>query len=364
MMGTKRDYYEILGVSRNASLEEIKKAYRQLALKYHPDRVPQDKKKEAEEKFKEISEAYAVLSDPKKRELYDKFGHAGIDSRYTTEDIFKGADFSWFGDFDLGSIFEDIFSDFGFDIFGTRKYSRGRKRKGEDLHLKLSISLEEAAKGVEKEISFYHYQSCPDCQGTGAAPGAAKEICPHCRGKGLISSGIGFFSFTQTCPYCQGEGEVIKKKCLKCRGEGKLRVKKNLKVNIPQGVDNGSILRLKEEGNWHTGGKGDLYLHIEVRPHHIFERIKDDIKCKIKISVLKAILGGEVEVPTLNGKVKMIIPSGTQPKTVFRLKGKGITNLHTKRTGDQLVEVEIEIPRRLSSKERRLLEEWARLRRE
>ncbi|HIE35709.1 MAG TPA: molecular chaperone DnaJ [Candidatus Omnitrophica bacterium] len=364
-MGTKRDYYEILGVSRDASLEEIKKAYRQLALKYHPDRVPPEKKKEAEEKFKEISEAYAVLSDPKKRELYDKFGHAGIDSRYTTEDIFKGADFSWFADFDLGNIFEDIFSDFGFDIFGARRYSRSKaKRRGEGLYLEINISLEEAAKGVEKEVSFYRYENCSNCGGSGAAPGTTKEVCPQCRGKGVVSSGIGFFSFSQTCPYCRGEGEVIKKRCPECRGEGRVRIRKVLKVNIPQGVDTGSILRLREEGNWQTGGKGDLYLHIGVRPHPIFERKQDNIKCKVKISVLKAILGGQVEVPTLNGKVKMMIPSGTQSNTVFRLKGKGISNLRTKRVGDQLVEVEVEIPKRLSSKERKLLEEWAKLRRE
>jgi molecular chaperone DnaJ len=363
MMGTKRDYYEILGVPRNASLEEIKKAYRQLAFKYHPDRVSQEKKKEAEEKFKEISEAYAVLSDPKKRELYDKFGHAGIDSRYTTEDIFRGADFSWFADFDLESIFEDIFSDFGFDIFGTRRRKKA-KRRGEDIHLEISIGLEEAAKGVQKEISFYRYEGCSYCGGSGAQAGSSKEVCPQCRGRGVISSGIGFFSFSQTCPYCRGEGQIIKNRCPKCKGESRMRARKNLTVSIPQGVDTGSILRLREEGNWDKAGKGDLYLHIQVKPHPIFERRRDDIKCKIKISVIKAILGGEVEVPTLNGKVKMIIPSGTQPNTVFRLKGKGIPNLRTNRVGDQLVEVEIEIPKRLSSKERKLLEEWAKLRRE
>ena len=365
-MSTKRDYYEILGIDKGVSLDQIKTAYRKLAMQHHPDRVPEDKKKEAEEKFKEISEAYAVLSDPQKRQLYDQYGHAGVDSRYSTEDIFRSADFSSiFGGAGLEDIFGDIFGGFGFDIFGGGQRGGRRRRAqrmGEDLHLETVISLEEAASGLEKEISFYHLEKCQHCGGKGAEPGTSKVTCTTCKGRGTISSGMGFISFSQTCPACQGEGEVFKKKCSKCAGQGRLRVKKNIKVTIPAGVDRGSVLRLRGEGHFGPGGYGDLYLHINVRPHPVFERDGDNIKCKFKISVFKAILGGEVEVPTLNGKVKMKVPSGTQPHAVFRLKGKGITNLRTKRSGDELVSIDIEIPRRISSRERKLLDEWVRLR--
>ncbi len=366
MMSTQRDYYEILGIKKGASVEEIKRAYRQLVMQYHPDRVPQDKKKEAEEKFKELSEAYAVLSDPKKKELYDNYGHAGVDSRYSTEDIFKGADFSemFRGRGDLGSIFEELFSGFGFEDFGAGAgYGRtSRRRHGEDAHLEMSVTLEEAALGTEKEISFYHYENCPQCKGTGAQPGSKKETCPTCRGRGTVSSGMGFISFSQTCPSCRGEGAIIKNRCNKCSGEGRIKVRKQVKVTIPQGVDTGSILRLKEEGNYGDGGFGDLYLHINVKPHPKFEREGDDVKCKITVSIFKAMLGAEVEVPTLFGDVKMNVPAGTQPNTIFRLRGKGMVNLRTKRVGDQLVEVGIEIPKKLSLREKNLLIELAKLR--
>jgi len=369
MMSTKRDYYEILGIQRAASLDDIKKAYRQLAMKHHPDRVPEEQKKESEEKFKEISEAYAVLSDPQKRQLYDQYGHAGVDSRYSTEDIFRSADFSsifrefggGFGGFE--SIFEDIFSGFGFDIFGTGTRARVRRarRRGEDLHLETSISLEEAASGIEKDTSFYHLEKCSHCGGEGAEPGTVKVSCSTCKGRGTISSGMGFISFSQTCPECGGEGEVFKKRCSRCLGQGRIKTRKNIKVTIPAGVDAGSILRLRNEGHFGPGGFGDLYLHINVRPHSAFQREGDDIRYKARISVLKAILGGEIQVPTLSGKVKMKIPAGTQPNTIFRLKGKGIANLRTKRVGDELVMIEIDIPKRLSSRERKLLEEWRKL---
>jgi len=362
MMGTKRDYYEILGVSRGASLDDIKKAYRKLALQYHPDRVPSEKKKEAEEKFKEISEAYAVLSDSQKRSLYDQYGHAGIDARFTTEDIFRGADFSTiFEDLGFGSIFEEFFSDFGFDIFGTR--SR-RRRRGEDIHYELDITLEEAAKGVEKTINFVRFESCPQCGGSGAQSGATKNTCPTCRGRGQVLSGFGFISLSQTCPTCQGQGSVITAKCTKCRGQARVRANKSIKVNIPRGVDTGSVLRLRNEGNFGEGMYGDLYLRISVRRHPIFERLGPDIKCTVKISMVKAALGVDVQVPTLDGKVKMKILAGTQPNTVFRLKGKGILDLRTKRLGDELVQIDVEIPKRLSGKERDLLLEFGKLRKE
>lgn len=363
MMGTKRDYYEILGVQKTASLEDIKKIYRQLVLKYHPDRVAEDKKKEAEEKFKEISEAYAVLSDPQKRQLYDQYGHAGIDSRYSTEDIFRNADFSDIfknmGNGGFGSFFEDVFSDFGFDL-GTG--TRGRRRpRGADINLEMTISLEEAAFGTDKEISVNRYENCSHCSGTGAQPGSDKITCSTCRGKGAVTNSMGFISFSQTCPSCGGQGVVIKHRCSHCSGEGLVGVKKNIKVTIPQGVDNGSVLRLKEEGHSAQGGRGDLFLHINVKQHQVFEREGDDIRSKVTISVLKAILGGEIEVASLVGKVRMKIPQGTQPGSIFRLKGKGIVNLRTKRLGDQLVEVIVDIPQKLSPKEKKILDEWVKV---
>ncbi len=368
MMGTKRDYYEILGVSKNASADDIKRAYRKLVMQYHPDRVPPEKKKEAEEKFKEISEAYAVLSDPKKRSLYDQYGHAGIDSRFSTEDIFRGADFSSIfkdlGDFGFGGIFDELFSGFGFDIFGGRASRASRKPKGNNIHYEIEITLEEAAVGCTKSIDFARLEACPACKGTGAQPGSTKKICPTCRGRGQVTSGMGFISISQTCPTCQGEGEIITAKCTKCRGQGMVKVNKTVKVNIPAGVDTGSVLRLKNEGHFGPAGYGDLYLHINVKKHSVFERRGSDIKCKVKISMVKAALGGEAEVPALMGKLKMKIPPGTQSGTIFRLKAKGIVDLRTKRLGDELVEVIVETPQKLSHQEKKLLMEFGKLRRE
>lgn len=365
-MTTKRDYYEILGVSKNASQEEIKKAYRQLVLKCHPDRVEAAKKKEAEEQFKEISEAYAVLMDPKKKELYDKFGHSGVDSRYSTEDIFRGADFSdIFSEGGFGGVFENIFSDFGFDLFGTgggaRRRGGGGRPRGEDVRYEFSISLEEVNTGTEKDITFNHYEKCDLCEGTGVQHGSSKVTCSTCKGRGMITSGSGFISFSQTCPTCLGAGEVIKERCHKCSGTGRLKVKKDIKVTIPAGVETGSILRLRNEGHYGLGGYGDFYLHIVVNHHPVFTRQEDNISCKVKISLVKAVLGGDMEVPTLEGNVKMKVPPGTQPNTVFRLKGKGVINLHTKRNGDEFVEVEVDIPKKLSTRERNLFVEWAKL---
>ncbi len=367
VMGTKRDYYEILGVKRNASLEEIKKAYRELALRYHPDRVPPEQKKEAEEKFKEISEAYAVLSDPQKRALYDQYGHAGIDQRYAYEDIFKGADFNSvfkdLGDFGFGeSIFEEIFGDLGFDLFGAGRRSRATaKRKGRDLEITVNVSLEEAAKGTEKVITLPRYEICSVCSGTGAKPGSKKTTCPQCGGKGRLIMSSGFFQLSQTCSRCGGEGSVITHPCSDCRGEGRIKVSRKIKVKVPAGVDTGSQLRIRGEGEAGTAARGDLYVLIECAPHPIFERHDNNILTQVNIGVAKAILGGEVEVPTLDGKVKMKIPAGTQSGKVFRLRGKGIIDLHTKTYGDELVQVNVEIPTHLSSEQRRLIEEFARL---
>lgn len=365
-MSTKRDYYEILGVKKSASLDEIKKAYRELALEHHPDRVPHEQKKEAEEKFKEISEAYAVLSDAQKRALYDQHGHAGVDQKYAYEDIFKGADFNsvfqGMGDFGLGGgIFEDIFSDLGFDIFGTRTRKGTRARRGRDLEIAIEISLEEAASGVEKTISLPRYEVCSNCGGSGAKPGTKKNTCPQCRGSGRTVVSNGFFQLAQTCSRCHGEGSIIQNPCPECRGEGRTKATHKIKVKIPAGVDNGSNLRVRGEGEAGTSGRGDLYVVIEVKPHHVFQRHDNDLLTEINISLSKAILGAEVDVPTLEGHVKMKIPAGTQSGKVFRLREKGIPDVHARGIGDELVRVNIEIPTRLTSEQRKLIEEFARL---
>jgi molecular chaperone DnaJ len=366
-MATKRDYYEILGVKKSAALDVIKKAYRELALRYHPDRVPAEQKKEAEEKFKEISEAYAVLSDAQKRALYDQYGHAGIDQKYAYEDIFKGADFSSvfedLSDFGLsGGLFEDIFSDLGFDIFG-RRGSRGgsRTRRGRDLQVTVDITLEEAATGIEKTITLPRYEICPTCAGSGARPGSKKTPCAQCRGAGKVVISSGFFQLAQTCPKCHGEGAIINTLCSDCHGEGRTKITKKIKVKVPAGVDTGSQLRVRGEGEAGTLGRGDLYVILEVVPHSIFERHENDLLLHINISLTKAILGAEVQVPTLDGKVIMKIPPGTQSGKIFRIKDKGIPDLHGRGKGDELVRVIVDIPERLTAEQRRLIEEFARI---
>lgn len=363
-MAAKRDYYEVLGVNKSANMDEIKKAYRTLALKFHPDRVPQEQKKESEEKFKEISEAYAVLSDQQKRQLYDQYGHAGIDQKYAYEDIFKGADFSSiFGSGGGGGIFEDLFSDLGFDIFGggTSRQHAGRGRaRGRDLEITVEISLEEAAVGVEKSITVPRYEICPTCSGSGAKPGTKKIVCSQCRGSGKVVVSSGFFQLAQTCPKCHGQGEMIQAVCPECRGEGRRKETHNIKVKIPAGVDTGSNLRVRGEGEAGTAGRGDLYVVIEVKPHLVFQRHGNDILTEINISLSKAVLGAEVEVSTLDGKVEMKIPAGTQSGKIFRLREKGIPDVHGRGIGDELVRVIVEIPAKLNSEQRRLMEEFAR----
>lgn len=363
----KKDYYEILGVSKGASLEEIKKAYRGLALQYHPDRVPAEKKKEAEEKFKEISEAYAVLSDSQKRALYDQYGHAGIDQKYTAEDIFRSADFgsifrdmgdSGFG----GSIFEEIFGDLGFDIFGGSSSRTSRRaRRGRDIQYEVDITLEEAYNGVTKVIQVPKEEICLTCEGSGAKPGTKKTVCPTCKGQGQVIMSSGFFRMAQTCSRCRGEGKIIQQLCPECKGHGYVHVTRKLDVKIPPGVDNNSQLRIRGEGESGTAGKGDLYLLIGIKPHPVFEREGNDIIMNLPVSFVKAALGGEVEVSTLNGKVTMKIPFGTQSGRIFRLRGKGMADLHGYSRGDQLVRVMIAVPENLTSEQRRILEEYARV---
>ncbi len=367
-MSVKGDYYQILGVSKTASLDEIKKAYREMALKYHPDRVAPEQKKEAEDKFKGISEAYAVLSDSSKRDLYDQYGHAGIDQKYAQEDIFRGADFSSIfremgGGYGGGaSIFEELFGDLGFDIGGGRQ-SRGQsaRRRGRDLQIAIEISLEEAAQGVERIITVPRYETCSSCSGSGARVGTKRSVCPQCKGAGKTVVSNGFFQLAQTCSRCGGEGSTIGSPCPDCRGEGRVKVTKKIKVKIPAGVDNGSQLRVRGEGEAGINSRGDLYVVIEVREHDVFQRHNNDIATSVNISLAKAVLGGEVQVPTLGGRLTMKIPAGTQCGKTFRLKGKGIPDLHSREVGDELVKVEVDIPVRLSSQQRQLIEEFARL---
>lgn len=366
-MTAKRDYYEILGVGKSASFEDLKKAYRELALRHHPDRVPVEQKKDAEEKFKEISEAYAVLTDPQKRALYDQQGHAGIDQKYAYEDIFRGADFGSafqdMGDFGFGGgAFEDILGDLGFDIFGGRPTrARTSQKKGRDLKVTIEIPLEEAARGAEKTIAVPRYEVCPTCQGTGAKPGTQRTTCPQCKGSGRTTVSTGPFRMAQTCPRCGGEGTIVESPCPDCGGEGRKKVRRQIKVKIPAGVDAGSNLRIRGEGEAGTAGAGNLYVIIQVRPHPVFERQANDLITEKTISLSKAILGGQVEVPTLDGHLRMKIPPGTQSARIFRLKGKGIPDLHGGGGGDELVRINIEIPKRLSPEQRKLMEEFARL---
>ncbi|MCF7869778.1 MAG: molecular chaperone DnaJ [Candidatus Omnitrophica bacterium] len=367
-MSTQKDYYEILGLQKGASIEDVKKAYRKLAMKHHPDRVSEDKKKEAEERFKEISESYAVLSDSKKKQLYDQYGHAGVDSRYSQEDIFRGANFSDIFGGGGGAGFEDIFgsifSDFG-DIFGGGSRDRRggfQQSGGEDIQARIKISLEEAAFGAEKELSYYRFDSCPTCSGSGVKSGSSKVTCSLCKGKGAVRSGMGFISVSQTCPNCRGRGKVIKDRCRQCSGEGRVKKQHRIKVKIPKGVKDGSILRLSKEGNFLGKMRGGLYLHIILLPHSQFRREGKNLRCQIEVDALSAILGTEIKVPTLDGKVKMKIPAGTQPDTVFRLKNKGMPELNSGRFGDELVEVGIKIPKNISKKEKKLFEEIAKTR--
>jgi len=365
-MTTKRDYYEIIGVKKSASLDEVKKAYRGLALQHHPDRVPEDKKKEAEEKFKEISEAYAVLSDSQKRALYDQYGHAGVDQRYSTEDIFRGADFSsifedltGFGSGD--SIFGSIFGDSGFDLFGGGGRTR-RARRGRDLEFETEISLEEVNSGVEKVLNVPRYELCKKCQGSGEKPGAKKTTCSQCKGKGQVVVSSGFFHLQQTCPQCRGAGRIITAFCPDCNGQGRSKVTRKIHIKIPAGIEHGSHLRVRGEGEEGQSGKGDLYVLVLVRQHTTFGRHGQDVLCDVTVPVTKAILGGETKVPTLNGSVKMKIPKGTQSGKIFRLVGKGLPGMRSSSKGDQLARINIEIPKNLTKEQNRIIEDFAKSR--
>jgi molecular chaperone DnaJ len=348
----KADYYDILGVDRNASSEEIKKNYRKLAMQYHPDKNPGDKT--AEEKFKEAAEAYEVLSDPEKRDIYNRYGHEGL----------SGTGFRGFTGFeDIFSSFGDIFEDiFGFSSGRTR--SRTAPRQGADLRYDLSIKFMDAAFGIVTDIDLEKFERCTVCGGTGATPGTEAEVCSTCQGRGQVTQRTGFFSISTTCPNCRGAGSVIKNPCRECRGTGKAKVQKKVQLKIPPGVETGSRLRLRGEGeDGEFGGpRGDLYVFIYVEPHEYFERKGDDIFCKTPISITQAALGATIRVATLNGDEKIKVPKGTQHGKIFKLKGKGFPHLRGFGKGDQIVQTMVEVPTHLSRKEEKLLKEFAKLR--
>jgi len=364
-MSTQRDYYEILGVDKSASETDIKKVYRQLAMKYHPDRVPEGEKKQAEEKFKEISEAYAVLSDAEKRKLYDAYGHAGIDSRFSEQDIFRGANFNdIFGEAGLGSIFESFFGGGDFaDMFGGGgRGGRRRQSRGSDVETIVDVTLEDVLNGVEKQVSYNRYKLCSECGGQGTARGTSRKTCPTCGGSGTVYRSAGFMRIGQTCPQCQGAGEVITDPCPRCGGQGLETERKTLTVKIPAGIKHGASLRIRGEGNQGRDAAGDLFVSVRVKQHPSFTREENNLLTNITVSMLQAALGTETEVPTLEGKVRMKIPAATQPSTVFRLKQKGVPDLYSKRPGDLFVKVNVEVPKKLSPRERELLEELAGMR--
>jgi molecular chaperone DnaJ len=344
----KRDCYEVLGVSRSASDDELKKAYRKLAMKYHPDRNPGDK--EAEELFREASASYQILSDPERRAQYDRFGHGAFEQG-------GGA-----GGFDFGGGgFEDIFGDIFGDFFGGGR-GRTRARRGEDLRYDLEIKFEEAVFGVEKIINIPRLAACEGCNGKGTKDGTERATCSACRGSGQVRFQQGFFTIAKTCGQCNGHGSVIRDPCRSCSGSGVMQKTHSLNIKIPAGVDNSSRLKLRTEGEaGRSGGPaGDLYVVISVADHPLFVRQDKDILCEVPIGFPQATLGAEIEVPTLEGKVKLKIPPGTQSGGTFRLKGKGAPDLRGRSRGDQLVRVTVEVPRKLNARQRELLEEFAR----
>lgn len=342
-----KDYYEILGVPRDASEADIKKAFRQLALKYHPDRNPGDK--EAEEKFKEINEAYSCLSDVEKRANYDRFGVA--------ERVGAG-----FGPFEtaFGDIFEDIFGDF-FGTFTGRR--RPRPTKGDDLRYDLDITLMEAAFGTEKVIEVPRWGDCTECGGTGSASGKSPVVCSYCKGTGQVRFQQGFFSIAKTCNKCNGTGKIITDPCKACKGQGKVRRYRSISVKIPAGVDTGSRLRISREGEMglHGGPPGDLYVILNVEEHPFFKREGTEIFCEVPISFPQAVLGTEIEVPTLDGTSRIKIPAGTPSGKMFHIKGKGMPRVGSTVRGDQIVRVYVDVPKKLTPRQRELLEEFARI---
>ena len=346
-----RDYYGILGVARDASADQIKSAYRKAALKWHPDRNP-DNKHAAEENFRQATEAYSVLSDPQKRSIYDRFGHEGL-SGHGFEPGFNASIFADFQDI-LGDLFgfEEIFG-------GSRRRGRGsRGQRGADLRYDVTLSFEEAATGVTSKVSISRHETCEACHGTGATPGSGMVTCRTCGGRGQMQYTQGFFSISRTCPACQGAGQVIREACSTCRGQGRVERERTLEVGIPAGVDSGTRLRMAGQGEPGTNGgpPGDLYIFLEVKEHPFFERRGSDLYCTIPVSISQAALGAKISVPTLKGEEELELPEGTQSGQIFRLKGKGLPNPHGGR-GDLYINVRVVIPSKVSRDQRRLLEQ-------
>jgi molecular chaperone DnaJ len=344
----KRDYYEVLGVARDSAEADVKKAYRRLAMKFHPDRNPDDES--AEEKFKEASEAYEVLADPDKRAAYDRFGHAGVDPNGGGMGGFEGGNF--------GDIFSDVFG----DAFGGGGGARGRSsvQRGSDLRYSLDLNLEQAVAGDSVEIVVPVLAACEVCDGSGAKAGTSSSTCPDCGGAGQIRVAQGFFSLQQTCPRCRGAGQVITDPCGDCGGNGRKEKRKTLSVRIPSGVDTGDRIRLAGEGEagFNGGPPGDLYVQIEVRDHPIFQRDGRNLYCEVPISFVDATLGGELQVPTLDGRVKLKIPSETQTGKMFRLRGKGVTPVRGGGVGDLMCRVQVETPVKLAENQKQLLRDF------
>jgi molecular chaperone DnaJ len=352
----KRDFYEILGLAKNATEEDIKKSYRKLAMKYHPDRNPDSKG--AEEKFKEAKEAYEMLSDPQKREAYDRYGHAGVDPNMGGGGGFGGGGNGGFADA-FGDIFGDIF---GGAAAGGARGSRGGPQvyRGADLRYNLEITLEQAANGFDTTIRVPSWDSCETCHGSGAKPGTSPTSCPTCAGHGQVRMQQGFFSIQQTCPKCHGTGKIIPEPCATCAGAGRIKRNKTLEVKIPAGIDDG--MRIRSSGNgepgMNGGPPGDLYVEIHIKAHSVFQRDGDDLHCEMPISYATAALGGEIEVPTLGGKVSFTVPEGTQSGKVFRLRGKGVKGVRSGMAGDLFCHVVVETPVRLTERQKEMLREF------
>ena len=359
MAEQKRDYYEVLGVSKGASEEEIKKAYKKLARKYHPDLNPDNK--EAEEKFKEVNEAYEILSDSNKKARYDQFGFAGVDPNYGAGAGGGGFD----GGFDFGDLGDIFGSFFGGGFGGGRRANPNAPQRGESIRLSLAISFEEAAFGCEKEVSVDRMEQCGTCSGSGCAAGTSPEVCPDCHGTGQVQvrrqTPMGVFATSSPCPKCGGKGKIIHQPCPDCRGSGTVRKRKTIQVSIPAGIDNGQTISVRGQGSAGKNGgpAGDLLVTITVRPHELFRREGTSVLCDAPITFAQAVLGAELEIPTIDGKVKYDLPEGTQTGTTFRLKGKGIPSLNGRGRGDQYVTVYIETPRNLNREQKEALKKFA-----